>query len=169
MQTLHRRSRACVGGDAGFTETAQGSAEAAALDAGRFAWSIERGGEAAALAVVGLGEVDEFEVEAEGTGKPVCRGKVEGGDAGDGLLELRCRGVCSAAVGGLATGDGGAAKVFNGLVERLSGLLAEDVAKESPEGADVAAEGGFLEVGSVGLKLCEAVGPACGGPKRRHD
>ncbi len=66
-------------------EGAEGSAQAAALGGGGFG---ELGGEAAALAVVGLGEVDEFEVEAEGAGELVGGGDVEGVDVLEGLLEV---------------------------------------------------------------------------------
>ena len=71
-------------------------------------------GEAAALAVVGLGQVDEFEVEAEGPGELVGGGKVEGADAGERLLEVRGGGGLVGRSGlrrfGLAAGDGGAAR-----------------------------------------------------------
>jgi hypothetical protein len=85
-------------------------------------------GEAATLAMVGLGEVNEFEVEAEGAGELVGSGKVEGVDASESLLEMRGG---SGLIGssclrgfGLAAGDGDAAKSFDGFVKGLSGLLA---------------------------------------------
>ena len=75
-------------------------------------------GEAAALAVVGFGEIDELEVESEGSGKLISGGKVESTDAGECLLEMRGgRGLvgCSPLPDfGLATGDRGAAQGFDG-------------------------------------------------------
>ena len=70
-------------------------------------------GETAALAMVGLGEVDEFEVEAEGPGELVSGWKVEGADAVERLLEMRGGGSLVGHSGlrrfGLAAGDGGTA------------------------------------------------------------
>ncbi len=75
MQIFLRRSWASVCGDAGFAEAAEGSAQVAALGRGVL---VELGGETAALAVVGLGEVDELEVKAEGAGELVGGGEVVG-------------------------------------------------------------------------------------------
>ena len=74
------------GGDACFAKTAESSAEVAALGRGVL---VELGGESATLAVVGFGEVDELEVEAEGTGELVGGGEVVGVgvNAGESLLE----------------------------------------------------------------------------------
>ena len=69
---------------------------------------------------------------------------------------------------GLAAGDGGAAEVFDGVVEGVAGLLAEDFAEEHAEGADVAAEGSFFELAGGGLEFGEALGPVGWGPEGRH-
>ena len=60
-------------GGPGFAEPAECAAKVAAL--GRSV-GIELAGEAAALAVVGFGEIDELEVETEGAGEAVGGGKV---------------------------------------------------------------------------------------------
>jgi hypothetical protein len=80
------------GGDAGEAELAQRAAQRPALDGrvlGReLRVGFELAGEAAALAVVGLGEVDEFEVEAEGAGELVGGGGAEGLDEVEGVVEV---------------------------------------------------------------------------------
>ncbi len=78
-------------GDAGLLKPAKCSAQAAALDIfleGRQCL-IERGGKAAALAVVRLGEIDELEVEAEGARQAVGSCEIKGGDALGGLCKMR--------------------------------------------------------------------------------
>jgi hypothetical protein len=114
------------GGEAGFAEAAEGSAEVAALRRNIF---VELGGETAALAVVGLGEVDELEIEAESSGELVGGGEVVGVavDAGESLIEVGAGGGGVGFGVGLASGDGGAAEVFDGGVEGVAGLLAEDL------------------------------------------
>ena len=99
-------------------------------------------GEAAALAVVGLGQVGELEEECEGARKLVGGGIGERLDAGERVLQVLFgqRGVGVAGVGGVmrcgigfAAGDGGAAQVFDGLVERQARLLAQDFAQQDAE------------------------------------
>ena len=79
-----------VGADARLAQAAKGAAQIAALDraGGRSAFA-ELVRETAALAMIGLGEVDELEVEAEGPRELVGGGKIEGADAGERLLEMR--------------------------------------------------------------------------------
>jgi len=93
--------------------------------------------------MVGFGEVDELEVEAEGSRKLVGGGKIESANAGEGVLEMRGGGGgigCSALRGfGLAPGDGGAAKRFDGVVEGIAGLLAKNPTEQHAERTDVAA------------------------------
>jgi hypothetical protein len=139
------------GGDAGCAEAAEGAAKIAALRGGVL---VELGGEAAALAVVGFGEVDELEVEAEGSGELVGGGEIDGVDVGEGLLEVSGGGRGVVGCVGFAAGDGGAAESFDGFVEGVAGLLAEDAAEERAEGADVAAERSFFELAGGGLKFC---------------
>jgi hypothetical protein len=146
------------GGDACFAEAAEGSAKIAALG-----WRVlvELGGETAALAVVGLGEVDELEVEAEGSGELVGGSQIVGVavDSGEGLIEVAAGGGCVGSGVGFASGDGGAAEVFDGGVEGVAGLLAEDLAEEHAERAHVAAERSFFELAGGSLKFGEALGP----------
>jgi hypothetical protein len=158
-----------IGGDAGLAKAAEGSAKVSALR--RCSALIELEGEAAAFAVIGLGEVDELEVEAEGAGELVGGGKVEGVDAGESLLEVSGGGsVGGSGVGGfgLAAGDGDSAKGFDGVEDGRAGLLAENLAEEHAEGADVAAEWGFFEVAGGGFEFGEALGPVLGGPEGLH-
>jgi hypothetical protein len=64
-----------VRGDASLAKAAESSAEVTALDgAGRCGGLVQLKGETAALAVVGFGEVDELEVEAEGAGELIGGG-----------------------------------------------------------------------------------------------
>jgi hypothetical protein len=146
------------GGDASFAQAAEGSAKVATLG-----WRVlvELGGETAALAVIGLGEVDELEVEAEGTGELVSGGEVVGVavDSGEGLIEVAAGGGGVGFGVSFASGDGGAAEVFDGGVEGVAGLLAEDLAEEHAEGTDVAAQRSFFELAGGSLKFGEALGP----------
>jgi len=105
-------------------------------------------GETPALAVVGLGQVDELEVEAKRTRKLVGGRKIKSADAGERLLEVSGSRGCvrGSALGsfGLAACDGSAAKSFDGVVERAAGLFAENLAEKHAERAYVAAKRSFL-------------------------
>src|SRR5882757_1882305 len=111
-------------------------------------------GEPAALAMVGLRQVDELEVEAESTRELVCSGEIEGADTAERLLEVSgCRGCVSRSTlrgFGLAAGDRGAAKGFDGIVERVAGLFAENFAQEHAERADVAPKRSFFQFAGRG-------------------
>src|SRR6185437_5129025 len=136
----------------------------------------------AALAVVGLGEVDELEVEGEGARELVGGILREYVDAGDGVLHGVLRGLwrgrcgarlCGARRGGggffgFAVGDGGEAQLFYGLEDRIAGLLAEDFAEQRAERAHVAAQGSFLEFAGDGFEFRETLRPVCRGPEGRH-
>ena len=169
------QSEGLVAGVSGQAESTERSAKAAALGCG---FGRELGGETAAFAVIGLGEIDELEVEGEGAGEVVGAGEVSG-EGVDGLEDVQkgwCGGAgigCGAGLGfglgfGFAEADGVAAEGLDGFKESGSGLLAEDLAEQGTEGPDVAAEGCGLELGAAGLELGEAVGPAAGGPEGRH-
>ena len=130
-------------------------------------------GEAAALAVVGLGEVDELEVEAEGAGELIGGGKIQRADATECLLRILSRGgvVSRATLRGLclATGDCSAPQGLDGFVEGIAGLLAEDLAEKHAERSDVAAKRSLFEFARGGLEFGKALGPVGWGPQRRHD
>jgi hypothetical protein len=133
-----------VCGDAGLAKTAESSAKVAALDgAGRGCGLIELQREPSALAMVGLGEVDELEIEAEGAGELIGGGELESVNARECLLQvsggvgLVCRSVLRCF--GLAACDGGSAKCLNGFVERVACLFAKNLAEEHTERSDVAA------------------------------
>ena len=127
-----------VRGDASFAKAAESSAQVTALDgAGRCGGLVQLKREAAALAVVGLGEVDELEVKTKGAGELIGGGKVEGMDAGERLLEVGggLVGRSGLPCFGLAACDGGAAESLDGFVEGSAGLLAEDIAEEHAKAA----------------------------------
>lgn len=69
---------------------------------------------------------------------------------------------------GFAAGDGGAAQVFDGLVEGQPSLLAQDLAQQNAEGTHVAAQRSFLQIAGGGLKLSQSLLPVGWGPKRGH-
>jgi hypothetical protein len=89
-------------------------------------------------------------------------------DARQGLLEIGagCSGIGFGV--GLASSDGGAAEIFDGGVEGVAGLLAEDFAEEHAERADVTAEGSFFELSGGRLEFGETLGPVGRGPEGRH-
>ena len=138
------------GGDADALHGAQGTGEGSALLAGV---SGELEGEAAALAVVGFGQVDELEVEGEGAGEK--QGAVEG----QGVDELQ-------RVGGVPGGGGGCAKVFgftasNGALAELlhlgkqfvAGLLAQDFAEQHTQRTHITAQGSFFQLARLSLQF----------------
>ena len=136
---------------------------------------VELAGEAAALAVVGLGEVDELEVKAEGTGELVGGRFAEGFDGAQGMLEgIGCGGgarLCAGGAGGdacginFAIGDGGLAELFDGFEDGDAGLLAEDFSEQHAQRADVAAQGSFLELAGGRLEFGQALRPVGRGPE----
>jgi len=85
------------------------------------------------------------------------------GVAGGGIVEgfIVSRGACV----GFAAGDGGAAQVFDGLVEGQAGLLAQDLAQQHAERAHVAAQRSFLQLAGGRLKLGQSLLPVGWGPK----
>jgi hypothetical protein len=62
-------------------------------------------------------------------------------------------------------GDGGAAQVFDGLVERQARLLAQDFSQERAERAHVAAQRRFLQLAGGRLKLGQSLRPVGWGPE----
>jgi hypothetical protein len=92
-------------------------------------------------------------------------------DAGERLLEVGggLVGRSGLPCFGFAACDGGAAESFDGFVEWVAGLLAEDIAKEHAERTDVATKRSFFELAGGGLEFGEALGPVGWGPERRHE
>ena len=123
--------------------------------------------------MVGLGQIDKLEVEAEGARELVGSRKIEGANAVERLLEVSGSGACvrrSVLLSfGLAAGDGGAAKGFDGVVERVARLLAENFAEKHAERADVAAKRSFFQLAGRGLQLGEALRPVGWAPEGGHD
>jgi hypothetical protein len=67
-----------------------------------------------------------------------------------------------------AAGDGGAAQGFDGFVERVAGLFAENFAEEHAKRSDVAAKRRFLELAGRVLEFGETVRPVGWCPQGRH-
>jgi hypothetical protein len=157
-----------VGGrDAGLFHGAEGAAEGASLLRG---FAGELGGEAAALPVVGFGEVGELEVEGKGAGKLGGTPERELGDLEHGALGALL-GLVDAAGGLVVAGaDGGLAECLDFGKERGAGLLAQNFTEQGAEEADIAAQRGFFFVAGAGLEFAEAVGPVRRFPEGRgHD
>jgi hypothetical protein len=159
-----------AGTHASLSHAAQGAAKIAALNRTGGSALAQLMGEATALAVVGLGKVDELEVEAEGPRKLIRSGKVESVHTIKSLLEMGIRASISILVRlRLTPCNRGAAQCFDGVIERLACLFAENFAEQHAERANVAAQRSFFQLASRGLKLCQALWPIGGCPKRRHD
>ena len=152
--------------------------------------------EAATFAVVCFGEIDELEVKAEGARELVGSGGGELRDAMEGALEVLIgRGFCvergfpagggfgrgsgsgrggtptafaGAALEGFAAGDGGAAELLHLFENACGGLFAENFAEEHAKGADVTAEGGFLEVAGRSLQFSQPLRPVRRRPEGGH-
>ena len=92
--------------------------------------------------MVGLGEVDELEVEGEGARELVRGGGIfrSGAGEGAGLFETGTGGFEVAGELGLAARDAGAAKRFDFCEELVAGLLTKNLAEQRAEGANVAAQ-----------------------------
>ena len=135
--------------------------------------------------MVGLGEIDELEVEGEGAGELVGGSLAEGFDAAERVLE-RVGGGCGAGFGasgaggcgagwaggsgeiGFAVGDGGLAKLFDSLEDGHARLLAQDLAQQHAERTDVAAQWRFLELAGGRLQLSQTLRPVGRRPERGH-
>ncbi len=136
----------------------QGAAEGAGL---RRAVGRERGGAAAALAVGGLGEVRQLEVDRERLGEAV---RLRHRQAVHQRLRLRHRIVFGRRVwrvrGGLPFPVRGrqGAELLDGGVERVALLLADHLAEQLSEVAHVSAQGRFLQRGLVGGQFGQAAG-----------
>ena len=132
------------GGEACLSKTAKSSAQIAALNwAGRTRVLVELQGETAAFAVVRLGEVDELEVKPEGSCELIGGGKIECVYASKRLFQMRCGGGLVDGSGlrsfGFAAGDGDATQSFYGLIERLTSLLAQHLAEQHAQRANITA------------------------------
>ena len=151
--------------DAHTAHLEQGAGERTALTAGRAA---QLQGDAAALAVVGFSQIDEFEVEGKGAGEQ--DGALDGqrmdqfkrlGAVAGGLFLL-------AAGLGIATADGALAQRLDMRKEILAGLLAQHLAKQRAKRAHVAPQGRLLQVAGTGFQLLQPLRPALWIPQKGH-
>ena len=121
-------------------------------------------GDAAAFAVVGFSQIDEFEIKGEGTGEQdsaLDRESMDEVEGGGGLA----RGFGVEAAGfRVAAVDGALTEGFNLREEFFAGLFAEYVAEEGAERTNVAAEGSFFELTGLGLQFGQTCGPVVGVP-----
>ena len=82
--------------------------------------------------MIGLGQIDQLEVEAEGAGQLIGRQRIVGVlvDTEERLLKLAAgRSIGVARLLRLAATDSGAAKVFDRIEEGCPGLLAQHIAQ----------------------------------------
>ena len=134
----------------------------------RPAWPLKLQGDAAALAVVGFGQVDELEVEGEGAGEQ------DGALDGQRVDQLeRGGGVAGgffvvAAGFGVAAADGALAQRFDVREEVVAGLLAQHFAQQHAQRAHVAAQGRFFQIAGLGFELGQPLRPAFGIPQKGH-
>ncbi len=134
---------------------AQGAAEGAGL---RRAFGAQLRGDAAALAVVRLGDVGQLEVDGEGFRQPV---RLFGLDARDDVLGA-LRELLLVERGGrrrplarlrVALPDGVLPQLLDRVVEFVAGLLFQDLPEQPTEQAHVAAQGRLLQVPVVARQL----------------
>ena len=148
MSTRLQPVHGFVGADADAAHLAQRSGKRAALAAG-LAAQLQR--DAAALAVVGFGKIDEFEIESEGAG--------EQDGALDGQRVHKFERLCGVAGGfslvaarlGIAAANGALAQRFNVRKEVLAGLLAQHFAQQHAQRAHIAAQRRFFQSRRSGL------------------
>ena len=124
--------------------------------------------EAAALAVVGLRQVDELEVKSESAGEQ--DGALDGQrvDQIQGAHGVECGFFVEAAGLGIAAADGALAQGLDLGKKLLAGLFAQHIAEQRAEGTHVAAEGSFLQVAGLSFEFGQPLWPAFGIPKQCH-
>ena len=146
------------GGDAGLAHAAQGAAQRTALRCG-LCVDLQR--QAAALAVVGFGQVDELEVEGKGARQQVGGGNIEAAYALQRLLHGRHAAVVAAA-------DGGAAQFLDSLEKIIARLLAQHLAQQHAERTHIAPQRHLLARGGAVFQLRQPFGPVVCLPQLRH-
>ncbi len=159
-QRLFPRNTRCA-------KATQGAAEAAALRHGR---SMEQRRAPPTLAVICLGEIDEFEIKREGT-RQEKRGARVGGDlVGDllRLMQMHKPGSEIAPCVGLTACDCGAAQILHRIKDGTTGLLAQDLSEQRAQRTNVAAQRCFLALTRAGFKFCKSIRPTGRCPKRGH-
>ena len=109
--------------------------------------------DAAALAVVGLSQVDQLEVKRKGAGEQdgALHGQRVNQFKGAGGLP---GGICVAATGlGIAAADGALAQRFNLREKLLAGLLAQHVAQQRAQRAHVPPQGSLFQFTGLSFEL----------------
>ncbi len=161
LEPVHR----LLGGDADAAHLAQRAGQRAALAACLPA-QLQR--QAAALAVVGFGQVDQFEVKREGAGEQ------QGAFYRQRMDQLQCRGSLAgglfvvAVIFGVAAANGALAQRFDVSKQVFAGLLAQHFAEQHAQRTHIAAERSFFQVAGLGFEFGQPLCPAFGIPQERH-
>ena len=114
--------------------------------------------------MVSLGQVDELEVEGEGAAQLVCLVYRHGVCTQDRLLQQDF-GLCQRALRhGFASADRREPQLLHFFKEHVASLLAQDLAQQHAERANVSAQWRFFQISRARLKFGEAFGPAVGLP-----
>ncbi len=151
--------------DAHAAHLAERAFERAALAAGLAAQAQS---DAAALAVVGFGQIDELEVEGEGAGEQ------DGALDGQRVHQFKrgggvARGFFGAAASfGVAAADGALAQRFDLRKHLVAGLLAQHLAEQRAQRAHVAAQRRLFQVAGLRFQFGQPLRPALGIPQKSH-
>ena len=124
--------------------------------------------QAAALAVIGLGEIDELEVERKRAGEQdgsLLGQRVHQFERGGAVA---CRLLLIAPRLRIAAADGALAQGFHVREEIFAGLLAQHLAEKHAQRAHVAAQRSFFQLAGLGFKLGQPLRPAFGIPQEGH-
>ncbi len=151
--------------DAHAAHLAERAFERAALAAGLPAQAQR---DAAALAMVGFGQIDELEVESKGAreqdgaldGQRVHQFQ-RGGGVARGLFGVAAR-------LGIAAADGALAQRFDLRKKLVAGLLAQHLAQQRAQRAHVAAQRRLFQVAGLRFQLGQPLRPALGIPQKSH-
>ena len=136
------------GGNAGGLHRAQGATKSSAL---RVSISGDLARKPAPFAVVGFGEVDEFEVEAEGAAQLVALLDGDAADVEDRLLHEGFGFVDVAVSLRLATPDGALPQLLDFGVQIVASLFAQDLAEQGTERTNIAPQRSFLQFTGASL------------------
>ncbi len=119
--------------------------------------------------MVGLGQVDELEVKRKGARQAISLGQVERAYAAQGRSK-RLRGFCRRirSLLGFAAADGNLPQLFHLGKKRLAGLLAQNLAEQHAQRANVAPQGRLFDVARARFEFSQAKRPILRFPKQSH-
>ncbi len=153
------------GGDADAAHLRESAGQGTALTTGV---SAEAKGDAAALAVVRFGKIDELEVERKGPREQdgALRRKGMNQIEGDGRMACGFFGVATGF--GIAAANGSLAQSFDMSKQVVACLLAQYFAKQCAQGAYVATQGSFFQVTGLRFQFGQPLCPVFRVPKKSH-